>query len=1379
MDQEPDVSQVREARRTTVDAAREVWIRKLIDLSRNNRLLYRSARGGGLDLSEIDPEELEKLVRGTKVAVSDLFDEDSQAQANAKANLIRRRALANREEKGIETLFVALGVATWKSRDEGRPPEAPILLVPVEVEVRGREGNRTVLQRAGDIEVNTVLLHALETEHGVRITPEELLADEDPESESIGYERVGRRLLDLVKDKVPEFGVGVRADLGIFAFQKMAMVKDLREQRDTLAAHNLVAAIAGDLEAREAVLVDRRDIDATELDHLPAEDEFAVRDADSSQQRVIHGVVADQDGVIHGPPGTGKSQTIVNLIATLAARGKRVLFVAEKRAALEVVLRRLEEVGLGHLALDLHGASVKRREVLRQVADSFDILRHARDVHVSEEHRRFEDRRRKLNEHVQRMHLKRSPGDMSVFEIQERLLRLPAEATSDIRLRGSDLDRFDRQRIEKLKDSLQEAGALSSLFLRTDPSPWTGMALDTARDAQEALDAARFLGSEGLPRLESTLAMVSAESGLAPAPSMQAASEQAELIHEINRELEKYDPGVFVLNLEGITEALSAGRKGGIKAAWAGLTNREFRRRRKALRTLRKARAGSRELAEESRTLADLKRRWTERGAPGSIPAELESSRLDAALTGVTKSMTTLEKYRYKTGLREGPFPRIKDQLRLLTGDPQTPFRLPRLREIEKELYEAGIQSIVDEIRGRQAAPVFWPQMLDHIWLSSCLDRAREQDPLLAGFAGDHHSQLVEEFRELDRKRLDIAADRVRRCHAEHAFSALNKQREQANLVRHQANLKRKHLPLRRLFGRAPDVLTALRPCWMASPLSVSQLLSADQAFDVVIFDEASQVLPEDAVPALLRGRRAVVAGDHLQLPPTTFFYYTGEDDDDADNAVATEGFESVLDVMRSFIQPWPLDWHYRSRSEQLIAFSNKHIYANRLVTFPSPSPAPAVTHVLVEHAGGDDQEESSSPEVTRVIELVLEHATEMLARDPKDRETLGVIAMGIKHANRLQAALDVARISRPDLDEFFDESQMERFFIKNLERVQGDERDAIILSVGYAKDRSGTLANRMGPLNASENRTGARRLNVAVTRARTRVIAVSSFGHHEMDPRRFHSEGSQLLRSYLEYAATGGQILGDQGATEVALNFFEQDVQEALENEGLTVIPQYGASVYRIDLVVAHPHRPSRPVLAVECDGATYHSAPTARDRDRLRQQHLEALGWRFHRIWSTDWFMARDQEIRRTLARYELAVAHADRVDAGGPTPSAAVAEDPPRWPVAVRAHKPVERTDRPRFRAGLPIDEYSDYTIGQILCWIASDGFLRTDDELVQELMREMGFQRRGAKIAAKLEEMVAWFRREGCEGVTNLPRHVTALRPRSSRRRSSRRSRRYYY
>ncbi len=268
-----------------------------------------------------------------------------------------------------------------------------------------------------------------------------------------------------------------------------------------------------------------------------------------------------------------------------------------------------------------------------------------------------------------------------------------------------------------------------------------------------------------------------------------------------------------------------------------------------------------------------------------------------------------------------------------------------------------------------------------------------------------------------------------------------------------EAEKKSRHLPLRQLLGEAQDVLLALRPCWMASPLSVSQLIPAEPPlFDVVIFDEASQVLPEDAATALLRGRQAVVAGDRHQLPLTTFFA-TGDGEADEDESVEVAGFESVLDIMSAFLEPaWSLDWHYRSRDESLIAFSNRHIYSERLVTFPGPASAAAVAHHLVPHTVGTGSEESASAEVEKVVQLVLDHA------GTRPDASLGVIAMGITHARRVEAALDRARLGHPELDDFFAPDCRERFFVKNLERVQGDERDAIILTIGYGKDAAGKL---------------------------------------------------------------------------------------------------------------------------------------------------------------------------------------------------------------------------------------------------------------------------------------------------------------------------------
>jgi very-short-patch-repair endonuclease len=479
-------------------------------------------------------------------------------------------------------------------------------------------------------------------------------------------------------------------------------------------------------------------------------------------------------------------------------------------------------------------------------------------------------------------------------------------------------------------------------------------------------------------------------------------------------------------------------------------------------------------------------------------------------------------------------------------------------------------------------------------------------------------------------------------------------------------------------------------------------------------------------VPSLLRGAHAVVAGDRQQLPPTNFFLAGDDEESESEVASPTQGFESVLDVLSSFLEPWTLDWHYRSRDEALIAFSNHHIYSDRLVTFPGPGTESVIEHVLVAHVPGQDgQEESSSPEVRRVVELILKHAAD------RPQETLGVIALGIPHKRRLEAAVEEARRSRPDLDAFFSEARQERFFVKNLERVQGDERDAIILSVGYGKDRSGRLLySSLGPLV----RQGAeRRINVAITRARKRMTVVSSFSHHDMDPNRSQARGVELLRLYLEYAASRGKHLGQERRSEFQVNAFEQDVADALSVKGVSLLPQWGASHYRIDLVAQHPRRPGRFVLAIECDGATYHSAQTARDRDRLRQQHLEALGWRFLRIWSTDWFLRREEEIARAYAAYEAAVAEADRRDAEG-TDCEPARQDcrTATTAQALQSATPV-RTDRPSIGRRPAITDYANQELVQMVRWLQSDGRLRTDEELLEEMIEELGFERRGSRIA----------------------------------------------
>jgi very-short-patch-repair endonuclease len=407
---------------------------------------------------------------------------------------------------------------------------------------------------------------------------------------------------------------------------------------------------------------------------------------------------------------------------------------------------------------------------------------------------------------------------------------------------------------------------------------------------------------------------------------------------------------------------------------------------------------------------------------------------------------------------------------------------------------------------------------------------------------------------------------------------------------------------------------------------------------------------------------------------------------------------------------------------------------------------------VLVPHDPGADTN-SPTPEVNAVVDLIIEHARS------RPQESLGVIAMGIKHARRVEERLRQRLRAEPELEgqlgQFFDEAREERFFVKNLETVQGDERDAIILSVGYGKNARGEVVYRFGPLLTEG---GERRLNVAVTRAKNRLTLVSSFSYRDMGPERSGAEGVKLLRQYLQYVESEGTNLGDVVFEKPALNPFEVDVRDTLSRRGLKLTAQYGSSGYWIDFAVQHPAQPGRYVLAIECDGATYHSSGSARDRDRLRQEQLERLGWRFHRIWSSEWFSNKEAAVEKVLAAYGAAlgaVGHAPQALTEAKVQPAPLSPRPHSMPTQAgppasttgqpSPPRPARQGMRPVVVRGLPVHAYSDSELVEVLRWVESDDQLRTEEELLHEMMRELGFQRRGRNVVARLTAVIGQYRR----------------------------------
>jgi very-short-patch-repair endonuclease len=1366
----PDLERV-----ALVDRAREEWVARLIDVGRRNNLLYfRALKLGTLEFTDADPDDLAALLRGEPVPVMELVggerservDEESghlladgdelliedlrtrelEQRVAFRLREIRRKAVENMEEKGLDTLYLAIGMATWPVEDGGRPPSSPVILIPVTIQTRGTQERAHTLRRTGDVVVNPVLLHVLEASFGVRLASEDLLAGVtgvEEDTEEFHPDPVFDRIR-AAAGPVRGFAVERRVVLGNFSFAKMAMVKDLQQNAEVLHRHDLIAAVAGHAGAREAIRPQGEDPDPPTFDHRPPHSEHLILDADSSQQKVVAEVCMGRHGVIQGPPGTGKSQTISNLIAELAARRSKVLFVAEKRAALEVVLRRLEREGLGHLVLDLHGAGISRKEIMARVRAALEAVKRAPEADGQECHRDLLKNRERLNAHVRRIHMPRPPSVLSVHRMQGEMLRTPEAARLASRWRGTALEQVDSAAAERVEELLEEVAGLEHLFLRDDPSPWTGAELGDSAKVREALDLAADLagGEWSAFRHEMDRALVS--TGLPIPATLADARACAALISDIMRTARRYGADFHARDLDGLAQALAPAKRGTLARLWAFVSNGRYREARASLRSRRaEGPAAASVLVREIEEARGERKRWDALGGGSSVRGSANSNAFVTSAATVSACLARLEPL-----LARGPLEvmSVEDLGALVNGlaaDTITPHLIPRLRELEAALLARGVGNLVRELRERRLAAEFWRPAFRYAWFASCVERAWGEDHDLPAFNGRTHDGYVEHFKERDVERLKVAAARVRRLHAERVIAVMNAHPEQEAVVRAEAGKKTRHMPLRRLLEQAPDVLTALFPCWMASPLSVSQLLAGDRRyFDVALFDEASQVPPEDAIPSIMRADRLVVAGDRHQLPPTAFFADGGPATDDAgDCSGVTEGFESLLDAMDAFLPSWMLEWHYRSRDEALIAFSNRHIYHDRLITFPGPGTIPAVSHAHVDQMPGrDGQEDSVGEEVRRVVDLVIRHA------EDRPHETLGVIALGIKHARRIQMELDRVLPLRPDLDEFFDQSKDERFFVKNLERVQGDERDSIVLSVGYGKDRAGNLPYRFGPILQNG---GERRLNVAVTRARVRMVVVSSFTHHDMDPSRSTAKGVEFLRLYLQYAASGGNLLGYEGASPVPLNGFEADIKDALEARGIPLIPQYGCSKYRIDLVAQHPERPGRLVLAIECDGASYHSSPTARDRDRLRQQMLEGLGWRFHRIWSTDWFLRRDEEIERAVEAYRRAVAHAEALDAGQLTASpefrrirqqnedgVADQDGNGAGPVASENGR---RLSRPGIVRRQTITEYSPRELRALIRWIRSDSHLRTDDELIAEAARKLGF-RRGSRIVRALMEAI---------------------------------------
>ena len=641
-------------------------------------------------------------------------------------------------------------------------------------------------------------------------------------------------------------------------------------------------------------------------------------------------------------------------------------------------------------------------------------------------------------------------------------------------------------------------------------------------------------------------------------------------------------------------------------------------------------------------------------------------------------------------------------------------------------------------------------ESLDRFQMAYFEDLMREafrRHPELASFDGVSHEQLLKKFRALDLERIALAKQEVALAH----FQGLPTQGGDAGevgILRREMKKKRRHPPLRKLLHQAGHAVQAVKPVFMMSPISVAQYLEPGVLdFDLLLIDEASQVRPVDSLGAVARARQMTVVGDDRQLPPTRFFSRVVGDESEAteDDDFQAGDMESILGLCEAQNMPQKmLQWHYRSRHHSLIAVSNREFYGDRLYVVPSPFNGEGDLGLRFRHIadgvfdrGGT---RTNQKEAIAIADAVMEHAR--LYPD----KTLGVGAFSVAQRDAILDELELRRRQAVELETFFATATAEPFFVKNLENIQGDERDVILISVGSAKDSSGYMAMSFGPLN---NEGGERRLNVLITRARERCEVFSSITADDIDLNRTKARGAQALKTYLTYARSG---FLDAVATATGSydSEFERQVGQALVAQGFQVDAQIGVAGFFVDLGIVDSDQPGRYLLGIECDGASYHSSRSARDRDRIRQQVLEDRDWIIHRIWNTDWFHRPEDQLRKVMASVEEAKAVWASRSAGG--------EQPRREEQSTPTIEPIDRHDSeqgsddsteavevvPYVEADFRVDtthEIHELDVTQLATVVTAvvriEGPVH-QDEVVRRVATLWGLKRAGKRIAGAVEQ-----------------------------------------
>jgi very-short-patch-repair endonuclease/DNA polymerase III delta prime subunit len=1342
-----------------ISAKLEASRRELLDLGLRNSLLnYRPSRARGVEIvDELTPEVFRILVRegkamrfnaapeeeesknGDREWLAQPEDEQKKPADDRHTDLQLQTALTSEklqirlrkteydartfiEEQGTNILYLALGMLRWfesESSEEFR--RAPLILVPVIIRRSSVRERFSVEYTGDDIGENLSLYTKLRLEFGISLPTMPNQEDLEPSKYLNEVEAASR---NQSRWKVERNTI----TLGFFSFGKFLMYRDLDEDEwpedNRPSEHPIIQALLGDGAPATEEIPDDEHLDR----YLDPATVNQVVSADSSQALALLDTKSGKNLVIQGPPGTGKSQTITNVIAEAIGHGKKVLFVSEKMAALEVVKRRLDEVGLGDACLELHSHKTNKRTILAELGRTLQLGR-PRVGRAEDYIKVLTDMRDRLNEYCEAMNTPIGESDSTTYEAIGELVRYGRAGYALPRLNCAAMSSWTGSEFRRKQEVVEELQAHLARMGIPEENPFHGtsrvaliptehhhieanllvasaktqelqqaaselantLSLDRPEDREDVLRTCRAARwAEEAPDLRS-INLSATEWEVLPEEIRETLQTGSRVSEILSRHGEYLIPEAWEQDLLEVRENLAAyGHRwwrfasGSYRAArnrLKGLCHQdlpedpeeqlalvdavlEVQRHRKILHRNEALAAKlfgprwSGELSswEDLTPAAEWVIELHREVAAGNLPSDLISYLSTGPETrGLAQKAEAVES---RLSEQETVAVGVVEDLGFAAQNERSPF-LDQPLERQTSLLEAWhrqldrLQQMVIynqfgetcrkeglEVVFRQTAS--WAEagsrLVDayrYTWFEGLVERAFRERPALARFDRAGHEYAIQKFRDLDS--LILHHNRARLAYSHWQQVPNHEAGGQLGVLRREMEKKRRHLPIRQLLGRAGNVVQAIKPVFMMGPLSIANYLKPDGLrFDLVVFDEASQVRPVEAFGAIVRGRQAVVVGDNKQLPPTSFFdTLISQEDDKEENA--TSDLESILGLFVAQGAPERmLRWHYRSRHESLITVSNHEFYENRLVTFPSPARSREdiglVYHHLPETVYDRGGKRSNAGEAKAVAQAVMEHARK------RPGLTLGVAAFSTAQRQEIQDQLEILRRKDPSCEPFFADHPFEPFFVKNLENVQGDERDVIFISIGYGRDVHGHLTMSFGPLNQDG---GERRLNVLITRARRSCQVFTNLTADDIDLNRSNSRGMRALKTFLSFARDG--ILDLPEATGRPPDSpFEEAVLNALQREGHEVHTQVGSAGFFIDLAVVDPKRPGRYLLGIECDGATYHSARSARDRDRLRQEVLENLGWRIHRIWSTDWFRDPDGELKRAADAIERARYH-----------------------------------------------------------------------------------------------------------------------------------------